>query len=47
MVMAIETWTGKKGARNAVRLEDMVVVRKDGYELLSRWPIDELIEVPL
>lgn len=47
MTMAVETWTGKKGAKDAARLEEMVVVRKDGYELLSRWPIHELIECPL
>ena len=47
MTMAIETWTGKKGARNAARLEQMIAITKDGYELLSLWPIDEMIECPL
>lgn len=44
MVIAVETWTGKKGGRNGVRLEEEVVVTKDGYDLLTKWPIDELTE---
>jgi len=47
MTLAIETWTGKQGATDAVRLEQMVRITKDGYELLSRWPIDEMIECEL
>jgi len=44
MVIAVETWTGKKGGTNGVRLEEEVVVTKDGYDLLTKWPIDELTE---
>jgi Xaa-Pro aminopeptidase len=44
MVMAIETYTGKKGGKHGVRLEEMVLVTKDGYELLTLFPIKELIE---
>ncbi|MBI4285677.1 MAG: aminopeptidase P family protein [Chloroflexi bacterium] len=44
MVLALETWTGKKGEREGVRLEEMVLVTKDGYELLTRFPVGELIE---
>jgi Xaa-Pro aminopeptidase len=43
MVLALETWTGKKGGRDGVRIEDMILVKDDGYELLSRFP-QELIE---
>ncbi|MGI6072273.1 MAG: M24 family metallopeptidase [Lachnospiraceae bacterium] len=44
MVIAIETWYGPKGGDHGVRLEECVVVTKDGYELLTHWPIDELTE---
>ena len=44
-VFLIETQVGD-GLGQGVRLEDMVRVTKTGYELLSRWPIDEIIECP-
>ncbi len=44
MVIALETWTGKKGGTHGVRLEENIVVTKDGYELLTVFPVDELIE---
>jgi Xaa-Pro aminopeptidase len=44
MVIALETWTGKRGGKDGVRLEEDVLVTKDGYELLTKFPIDELIE---
>jgi Xaa-Pro aminopeptidase len=44
MVIALETWAGKKGGRDGVRLEEMVAVTKDGYELLTRWPVDQVTE---
>ena len=45
MVIALETWYGRPGSRDGVRLEDMVVVTKDGYDLLCPFPIDTLIDV--
>jgi Xaa-Pro aminopeptidase len=44
MILALETWTGRRGGRDGVRLEENVLVTKEGYELLTRWPIAELIE---
>jgi methionine aminopeptidase len=29
---------------SSVRLEENVLVTEDGYEVLTRWPIDELVE---
>ncbi len=44
MVLALETYAGHKGGKDGVRLEENVLVTEDGYELLSRWPIEELME---
>jgi len=44
MVLALETWTGKKGGKYGVRLEEDIVVTKDGYDLLTKFPVNELIE---
>jgi Xaa-Pro aminopeptidase len=44
MVLAIETYAGHKGGKDGVRLEENVLVTKDGCEVLSRWPVSELME---
>lgn len=44
MVICLETWTGKKGGKDGVRLEEMVLVKKDGFEVLSKFPIERLME---
>lgn len=44
MVLAIETYYGPKGTDYGVRLEEDLVVTKDGYELLTKFPVDELTE---
>lgn len=44
MVIALETYAGHKGGKHGVRLEENILVTKDGYEVLSRWPIKELME---
>ena len=44
MCLAVEFYTGKKGGKDGVRLEENILVTKDGYELLSLWPIQELME---
>ena len=42
MILALETWAGKYGGKDGVRLEEDMLVTKDGYELLTKWPIDKL-----
>ena len=44
MVLALETYAGHKGGKHGVRLEENILVTKDGCEILSRWPIKELME---
>jgi Xaa-Pro dipeptidase len=44
MVLALETYVGKRGGKDGVRLEEDVLVTSNGCEVLTRWPIDELME---
>ncbi|MBW1643589.1 MAG: aminopeptidase P family protein [Deltaproteobacteria bacterium] len=44
MTVALETYAGHKGGKDGVRLEENILVTKDGYEVLSKWPINELME---
>ena len=44
MILALETYTGHPGGKDGVRLEEDILVTADGYEVLSRWPISELME---
>lgn len=43
MTMAVETQAPAEN--QGVRVEEMVVVRSDGVEVLSRWPVEELTVV--
>lgn len=44
MVLAVETYAGLKGGADGVRLEEMVLVTEDGPEVISKFPIDHLLE---
>ncbi len=44
MTLAVETWYGPKGGDYGVRLEECVVVTKDGYDLMTHYQVDDLIE---
>jgi Xaa-Pro aminopeptidase len=44
MCIAVEFYTGRKGGKDGARPEENILVAKDDYELLSPWPIDELME---
>jgi len=43
MTMAVETQ--RPADRQGVRVEEMVVVREDGVEVLSQWPIEEITRI--
>lgn len=43
MTMAVETQ--EPAGRQGVRIEEMVVVREDGVEILSQWPIEEITRI--
>ena len=47
MVLALETFYGTRRGetpRQGARLENDMVVTKDGYEILTKWPDDEITE---
>jgi Xaa-Pro aminopeptidase len=44
MAIALEFWAGRPGGKDGVRLEEDILVTKDGYEVLTRFPIDEITE---
>lgn len=49
MVVAAETWVGRGGdkrqdQRFGCRLEEEIVIRKDGPEIISLWPAQEITE---
>jgi len=43
MTMAVETM--EPAERQGVRVEEMVVVRENGVEILSQWPVDEITRI--
>jgi len=46
MCFAIETQEGD-GLGQGVRLEEVIHVTKDGVEILSKWPIDQITVIPM
>ncbi len=46
MTFAIETQHGRPG-KHGVRIEEMVRVVKSGVEVMTKFPVDEILEVPL
>jgi len=46
MTFAIETQHGRPG-KHGVRIEEMIRVTKTGVEVMSKFPVQEILEVPL
>ena len=42
MTFAIETWCPSEDGSGSARIEEEVVVRKDGAELITKFPSDEM-----
>ena len=42
MVFAIETWCASEDGSGSARIEEEVVVTKDGCEYITKWPIEEI-----
>jgi Xaa-Pro aminopeptidase len=47
MVFALETWKGAADGSGAARIEEEVVVTKDGCEIITNFPSDRLISCGL
>ena len=47
MVFALETWKGSNDGSGAARIEEEVVVTKDGCEIITNYPSDHLISCGL
>ena len=47
MVFALETWKGAEDGSGAARIEEEVVVTKDGCEIITNFPSDRLISCGL
>jgi len=47
MTIALETEDGTSDNCYGIRVEDMLIITEGGYENISRWPEDEITEVPL
>ena len=43
MTVCMESFVGAVGERDGVKLEQQVLVTKDGYELLSTCPLEEAL----
>ena len=47
MVFAVETWKGAADGSGAARIEEEVVVTKDGCQVITNFPSDRLISCGL
>lgn len=47
MAIALETLDATPDGRAGVRIEEMIIVTESGHEVVTKWPIEEITEVPL
>lgn len=47
MVLALEVWYGRRGDAFGASIKETVRVTGSGYELITKYPVDRLIECPL
>ncbi len=47
MAIALETLDCTPDGKAGVRIEDMIIVTESGHEVISKWPAEEVTEVPL
>ncbi len=45
--IALETLNCTPDGKAGIRMEDMILVTDTGHEVISKWPVDEITEVPL
>lgn len=44
MVLCVESYIGKNGGHEGVKLEDQILITETGYEQLSQYPLDERLK---
>lgn len=47
MTIALETWYGPKGANFGASIKETVLVTESGCDLITQYPVNQIIEVPL
>lgn len=47
MVFALETFSGPKGGKHGIRIEDEIVVTSTGPRVITTFPSEELIACPI
>lgn len=47
MTFALETWYGPKGADFGASIKETVLVTGEGCQVLTQYPVDQIIEIPL
>ena len=47
MTFALETWYGPKGADFGASIKETVLVTEEGCQVLTQYPVDQIIEIPL
>ena len=43
MVLCVESYMGAEGERDGVKLEQQILVTKDGHEIMSTFPLEDAL----